>query len=376
MKKLILLFAVAAVLTGYNSSAQISLTTLNDFQDGTTQSWTSVGAGTDPLNITDIGHLGAGDNALVATSTGGLGPNANLVIQNNTAAWTGNWTTAGVAYISFWANNVGANPVTLRAGIDGAGGEFSSTNGITVPSGSGWVQVNIPVQSGDFTADGGTNIANTLAATTAVRILRSTSPSYDGEPVAATVQIDNIQPGNVPLPIVLSYFKVTVQQNTVNLNWATQSEIQSEYFAVMQSSDGVNWQELTRIKAAGNSKTIKTYAWKDITPVAGDNYYKLKMVDREEVGNYSMVEMVTIRGLATTVQGVVVYPNPNYTGTIYVTGTTDNKLKIFTSSGVDVTNQVTFNNYSDNQYEINIQMLNSGLYYLNTRDGVRAFLKH
>ncbi|KAA5533191.1 T9SS type A sorting domain-containing protein [Taibaiella lutea] len=376
MKKQFLLFAIAAVLTGYNASAQISLTTLNDFQDGTTQSWTSVGAGTNPLNVADIGHLGAGDNALVVTSTGGIGPNVNLVIQNNTAAWTGNWTTVGVAYISFWANNVGANPVTLRIGVDGGGGQFSSTNGVTIPAGSGWEQINIPVQSGDFTADGGTNIANTLAATTAVRILNSTLPSYNGESASATVQIDNIKPGNVPLPIVLSYFRATAQQNTVNLNWATQSETQSEYFAVMQSPDGVNWQELTRIKAAGNSKTLKTYAWKDVSPVAGDNYYKLKMIDREEVGSYSMVEMVTIRGLNTSIQGLVVYPNPNYTGTLYVTGITDKKLKIFTSLGVDVTSQVVFNNYSDDQYEINIQMLNPGLYYLNTRDGVRAFIKH
>jgi len=376
MKKLFLLFAVAATITGYNTSAQISLSTLNDFQDGTIQSWTSGGIGTDPLNISDIGNLGIGDNALVVTSVGGVGPNSNLMIQNTSSAWTGNWTTAGVSYVSFWANNVGSNPVTLRVGLDGTGGQFSSTNGVTVAPGSGWVQVNIPVQAANFTADGGTDIAATLAGVTAARISSSTTPDYDGQSIAATVQIDDIQPGNIPLPIELSYFKASVQQTTVLLNWTTQSEIQSEYFAVMQSSDGINWRELTRITAAGNSKTTRSYAWKDISPMAGDNYYKLKMVDRSDAATYSMVEMVTIRGLGAVNQGVVVYPNPNYSGTLYVTGTIDNKISIYSSTGVDVTNQVSFNNYADNEYGINIQLLQSGMYYLKTKDGVSAFIKH
>jgi hypothetical protein len=375
MKKLFLLFAVATVLTGYNSSAQISLTTMNDFQDGTIQGWTMGGVGSDPVNVADIGHLGAGDNALVVTSVGGVGPNANLSIQNTTSAWTGNWTAAGVTYVSFWANNMGTNPVTLRVGVDGAGGQFSSTNGVTVNPASGWVQVNVPVQAANFTADGGTDVAATLGGVTAARITHSTTPDYDGEAVSATLQVDNIQPGNVPLPIVLSYFKATVQQNTVLLNWATQTEIQSEYFAVMQSADGVNWQELARVKAAGDSKITKNYAWKDLTPIAGDNYYKLKMVDRE-ASSYSMVEMVTVRSLAPISQGVVVYPNPNYTGTIYVAGTTDSKLRIYSSLGMDVTNEVAFNHYADSQYELNIQMLKPGMYYLTTRDGVKAFVKH
>lgn len=375
MKKLILQFAVVATLLSFNVSAQISLSTLSDFQDGTIQSWTVGGAGTNPVNIADIGPSGTGDNALVMTSVGGVGPNANLVIENSASAWTGNWTTAGVAFISFWANNVGATPVMLRVGVDGPGGEFSSTNGVTVPAGSGWVQVNIPVQGGDFTADGGTNVASTLSAVTAARISHSTSPSWDGEAVSATVQIDNIQPGNVPLPIELSYFKATVQQNVVMLNWTTQSEMQSDYFAVMQSNDGTSWKELSRVKAAGNSKGQKNYSWRDMAPVTGDSYYKLKMVDQDGTIVYSKIEIVTVRGLEVN-QGIVVYPNPSYNGVIYVTGTSGSKMQIFSSLGTDVTNQLAFNNYADGQYEINIQMLRPGMYYLKTDAEVRAFIKN
>lgn len=374
MKKLILPFAVAAALFTSNASAQISLTSLSNFQDGTIQGWTVGGAGVNPVNIADIGPSGTGDNALVVTSVGGVGSNANWIIENSSAAWTGNWTTAGVTYISFWANNVGSTAVSLRVGVDGAGGEFNSTNGVTVPAGSGWVQVNIPVQSGDFTADGGTNIASTLSAVTAARISHSTAPSWDGEAVSATVHIDNIQSGNIPLPIELSYFRASVQQNAVVLNWVTQSEIQSNYFAVMQSNDGINWRELSRIKAAGNTRTQVNYSWKDISPVTGDNYYQLKMVDQDGAVAYSKIEVVTVKGLEVK-QGLFVYPNPSYSGVIHVTGTSGN-MRIFSSQGADVTNQLAISNYADGQYEINIQTLRPGMYYLKAENEVRAFLKN
>jgi len=375
MKKLFLPFALIATFMSYNTSAQISIHTVSDFQDGTIQHWTAGGAGTNPVNIADIGSSGVGDHVLSLTSTGGIGPNSNLVIENNSAAWTGNWTAAGIRYVSFWANNIGPDAVTLRIGIDGAGGTFSSASGVSLPSGSGWVYVNIPVQSADFTADGGTDIASTLSSVTAVRILHSIFPSYNGEPVAATVAINNLQPGNEPVAVGLAYFKTTVQQNTVVLNWIAKSDIQSDYFAVMQSSDGVNWQELTRMNVSEDAGVPQKYSWKDIMPVAGTNYYKLRIADRTGAVTYSNVEIVTVRSVDAN-QNLVIYPNPSYDGTIYVKGAIDTELGVFTSLGVDVTNRVKFNSYSDNQYEINIQLLDRGIYYLRTRDETKAFMKY
>ena len=82
-----------------NSFAQISLSSLNDFENGTTMGWQVGSPGANPVNINTGGPNGAGDHFLRAVSDGS-GVNGRLVIFNTGATWTGNWTTAGVTNIT------------------------------------------------------------------------------------------------------------------------------------------------------------------------------------------------------------------------------------------------------------------------------------
>ena len=84
---------------------------------------------------------------------------------------------------------------------------------------------------------------------------------------------------NNPLPIELGYFLATLDnQYSARLDWSTLSEINSDYFIIEKSEDGVNYTEIDRIDAAGTSNQVLTYlAFDDF--IDNVNHYALYLVD-------------------------------------------------------------------------------------------------
>ena len=87
-------FLLLILFIAFKSSiAQITLASLNDFEDGTTMGWQVGGSGINPVNVSTGGPNGAGDHYLACNSDG-VGANGKLVIFNLGSTWTGDWTTA------------------------------------------------------------------------------------------------------------------------------------------------------------------------------------------------------------------------------------------------------------------------------------------
>src|SRR6185436_10796251 len=82
-----------------------------------------------------------------------------------------------------------------------------------------------------------------------------------------------------PQPILLLNFDAVKQGTTSQLSWQTSSEINSDHFEIEYSKDGVTWQTLGNVAAAGNSSVTKSYGFNHPNPVNGANYYRLKQVD-------------------------------------------------------------------------------------------------
>jgi hypothetical protein len=166
---------------------------IDDFEDGTTFGWRSGAPNppnpNPPENVATGGPNGAGDSFLHVTSTGGGGAGSRLVAFN-TAQWTEN--LGGFESIRADLNNLGATPLEVRIVIDGAGGRFASTNPISLTAGGGWDTHVFSLVPGDLTAIGGTDVGATLAAVSQLRILHSNAPAFSGNPIVATLGIDNI----------------------------------------------------------------------------------------------------------------------------------------------------------------------------------------
>lgn len=114
------------------------------------------------------------------------------------------------------------------------------------------------------------------------------------------------------LPVVLKGFSVSsTKANTALLQWSTVTEENADYFAVLRSTDGVNYEQITTIRAAGNSTQVNNYSYTDNT-ITNQNkyyYYSLKTVDKD--GKYSVSSIELFKNAAAVSRLITkLSPNP------------------------------------------------------------------
>lgn len=109
------------------------------------------------------------------------------------------------------------------------------------------------------------------------------------------------------LPVELVNLKAEQQLHAVALTWTTLSESVSDHFLIERSVDGLRFEPLAVLEAAGQSSTPIDYALRDDTPVVGDNQYRVTLIDVDGTALVSNVVTAHYRPLGT---GIVVVPNP------------------------------------------------------------------
>lgn len=80
------------------------------------------------------------------------------------------------------------------------------------------------------------------------------------------------------LPVSLISFSGEVRELDNLLHWQTASEHNASHFTVHRSSDGIRFEQLNRVSAAGNSNSLNRYSSVDTQPFA-TTYYKLTQTD-------------------------------------------------------------------------------------------------
>jgi hypothetical protein len=111
------------------------------------------------------------------------------------------------------------------------------------------------------------------------------------------------------LPVTLVNFNGQVVNGNAELKWATSSEQNTDHFSVERSDDGVHFNAIDRVAAAGNSNTTLQYAYTDQQAIANIAWYRLQMVDKD--GKYTTSQVLRLTN--TVSKGLVVLsvlPNP------------------------------------------------------------------
>jgi len=254
-----------------------------------------------------------------------LGPNADVYfydqstnellarISNSTAFDYGctqvfidrNTTSAGSNSVAFW-NNTPANYLlskTLKV--------VPTTNN---PSGS--YQISLYYTQAEINAwqtATGQSISNAQVVKVASQISDVTpaNPSGGGTVTIATPAVTSLGTntvltasftngfsgfgagiaGSAALPVHLLDFAGRLVTNSVFLKWSTSSEINSQYFDIERSADGIVFNKIGTVNAAGNSSTIHNYSFTDAAAVE-HNYYRLKQVDIDGKFEYSKVIII------------------------------------------------------------------------------------
>lgn len=115
-----------------------------------------------------------------------------------------------------------------------------------------------------------------------------------------------------PLPVTGLFFEAIKQDRQALLHWSTLTEINSDYYGVERSLDGLSWQQIGSVNAAGFSQAQLDYSFVDASPFNGINYYRIRQVDTDGAEKYSETRALNF-GYSTA----VVFPNP-FNSTLYV----------------------------------------------------------
>jgi Ice-binding-like/Secretion system C-terminal sorting domain len=119
--------------------------------------------------------------------------------------------------------------------------------------------------------------------------------------------------GSVTLPINLFSFTGFCDNQNVQLNWSTASEVNSHSFSLERSAEQETWQVIETVPGEGNSSQMHMYAFTDRQPLQLISYYRLKQTDFEGNANYGKVIQVRKCGENAS-EKLSVYPNPSTSG--------------------------------------------------------------
>ncbi len=95
------------------------------------------------------------------------------------------------------------------------------------------------------------------------------------------------------VPIVLSKFEYSLQNNNVKLFWETANEYKSDYYEIERSIDATKFEKIGLVKAAGNSANTSQYVFVDNEPNYL-NHYRLKQVELDGKITYSKILFVKV----------------------------------------------------------------------------------
>ncbi len=145
----------------------------------------------------------------------------------------------------------------------------------------------------DLGGSGSSNLSGTIA-----------SGSFNA--FYSQIAIANSTGGVNQLPVSFIGFDAIIKNDGVYLKWSTASENNSDYFTLERSADGVHFEKISEVNAAGNSNVLKQYSSVDRSNFSGLMYYRIRETDFDGSEMLSAVRSVKGSNRAS----VLMYPNP------------------------------------------------------------------
>jgi GEVED domain/Beta-propeller repeat len=172
------------------------------------------------------------------------------------------------------------------------------------------------------------NIATTYMVRLGVKTGTAFTAGDFSYPITNGEWEDYILPAST-LPLTLKSFTVAQTACTANITWVTVLEENTSRFELEQSTDGRTWHMVSTMPAAGNAVLGKTYKTTAGLTEGVGNYFRLKMVDKDEHTTYSMTR--TVRCAAVRI--ITINPNP-VKDELTISGLTGvNEIRILDNTG-------------------------------------------
>jgi hypothetical protein len=147
--------------------------------------------------------------------------------------------------------------------------------------------------------------------------------------------------------MTLKNFKGVVNEQQVDLSWATMMESGVDYYEIQRSGDGINFFNIDRIES---KMTISTndfqlnYQYADAHPLKGTSFYRVNVIGKD--GSVNQTPVVEINNSVIT--GTRIYPTVVQSNTLFVESDRNlNEVKMeffdLTGNKISETNWSTLN---------------------------------
>jgi hypothetical protein len=184
-----------------------------------------------------------------------------------------------------------------------------------------------------------------------------------------------------PLPVELSSFTCKAMNNSINLDWVTQTELNNFLFEVERKNQNGIWTKIGEIKGAGNSNIPHQYSYLDKSLPNAKYYYRLKQLDFNGQYKYSNELEINVNFVPKAYSLENNFPNPFNPATIirYSLPYNSNvKLTIYNSLGQVIKELISEVQQSGLQeISFDASSLSSGVYFYsmqaNSIDGNQNF---
>ena len=193
-----------------------------------------------------------------------------------------------------------------------------------------------------------------------------------------TLQFDGMRIATdwtLTVPVELTSFTATANNNDVTLNWSTATEVNNSGFEIERAANNSSFVKVGFIPGAGTTTDIRSYSFVDNNLNSGTYTYRLKQVDFDGTFSYSDEVNVDITSPAQF-ELAQNYPNPfNPSTTINFTlpENSDVTLKVYNSLGQEVSTLINrFMESGVHTINFDASVLNSGIYYYRLDAGLNS----
>ncbi len=157
------------------------------------------------------------------------------------------------------------------------------------------------------------------------------------------------------LPVSLTSFVATENEKIVSLDWQTAEEMNVDKFQIERSGDGKTFAVIGSQNSIGVGNN--NYHFIDYAPLEGNNYYRIKINNKDGSGIYSKVYEIVRKNTKSR----ILYPNPTK-DVINIVGSDVRQIVVVDKLGRVVLLKLIKDN--SNIHTINLENLPSGSYYV------------
>jgi uncharacterized delta-60 repeat protein/uncharacterized repeat protein (TIGR01451 family) len=123
-------------------------------------------------------------------------------------------------------------------------------------------------------------------------------------PVPTNIETTTIL--SAPVPVTLLHFSAKKNGKTNLLSWSTVNEMNADRFDIERSGNGSSFEKNGTVQCQPGTAGTKFYEYRDESPLAKRNYYRLKIVDYDGRFTYSPVRLLS----SSRSDYFRIYPNP------------------------------------------------------------------